>query len=123
MENSNSSKISENRATILLVDDNPANLGVLEGYLKDEGYRLLFARSGELALKRVEHTLPDLILLDVMMPGTNGFEVCEILKRSERFCEIPVIFMTALANEADKLKGFELGAVDYISKPVFKGDC
>lgn len=105
-------------ATILVVDDNPTNLGVLVDYFKEFGMRILTARDGEVALTRAQATLPDLILLDVMMPGINGFEVCERLKTYPATHDIPVIFMTALSSLDDKVRGFEAGAVDYVTKPV-----
>ena len=107
----------DRRPSILLVDDEPANLHVLKHILQD-AYRLLFARDGERALELASSEHPQLILLDVMMPGTTGHEVCTRLKADPRTEAIPVIFVTALANPEDEALGFELGAVDYISKPV-----
>jgi DNA-binding response OmpR family regulator len=109
---------NHNKQNILIVDDNPTNLGLLLEYLADAGFRVLVAESGESALKRTGYFKPDIILLDVMMPGIDGFETCRRLKENKETKEIPIIFMTALANTADKLKGFELGAVDYITKPL-----
>jgi two-component system NtrC family sensor kinase len=102
---------------ILVVDDTPANLDVISEALTDAGYEVAIAIDGERALKQVQYTLPSLILLDVMMPGINGFETCRRLKASEATKDIPVMFMTALSDTADKIKGFQLGAVDYITKP------
>jgi DNA-binding response OmpR family regulator len=107
-----------NEGTLLIVDDNPTNLKVLLGLLKDRGFSLVIAKSGEEALERVNQPLPDIILLDVMMPGMDGFETCRRLKASEMTCEIPIIFMTALTDVESKLKGFEVGGVDYVTKPV-----
>ncbi len=104
--------------TILIVDDNPTNLGVLSNYLRDYGFRILVARNGESALKRLQYAQSDIILLDVMMPGMNGFETCQQLKANELTKEIPVIFMTALSEAEDKVKGFKVGAVDYVTKPL-----
>ncbi len=104
-------------AKILLVDDNPTNLKVLSGAMADSGWTILVATDGERALKQVEYALPDLILLDVMMPGMNGFETCAKLKSNPITQEIPVIFITALDEAIDKVKGLNLGAVDYITKP------
>jgi len=104
--------------TILIVDDNPTNLNVLVDYLEEYDFEIMIAKSGEIGLKRVKVTKPDIILLDVMMPGIDGFETCRQLKANEHTREIPVIFMTALDNVDDKVKGFELGAVDYITKPI-----
>lgn len=106
------------KSTILLVDDNPTNLGILLDFLSNSGFRLLVAQDGESAIQQMEYILPDLILLDVMMPGIGGFETCEIIKENERTRDIPVIFMTALTETVDKVKGFSVGAVDYITKPI-----
>ncbi len=104
--------------SVFIIDDNPTNLAVLSNYLKDFGYRILVARNGDSALKKLQHVKPDIILLDVMMPGLNGFEVCELLKADEATKEIPVIFMTALSESENKVKGFQAGAVDYVTKPL-----
>ena len=103
---------------ILLVDDNPANLGALSDHLKGYGFRILVAQSGESALEMVQHVWPDIILLDVVMPGIDGFETCRRLKANETTKDIPVIFMTVLTGTEDKVKGFKVGGVDYISKPL-----
>ena len=108
----------EKKGAILVVDDDPANLGLLFDYLKRADYRVLVAEDGQSALKRVSDANPDLILLDVMMPGIDGLEVCRRLKAEKKTRNIPVIFMTALAETVDKVKGFEAGAVDYITKPM-----
>ncbi len=105
-------------ATILMVDDTPANLHVLIDYLDDTGYNLLVATNGHLALERARSNTPDLILLDVLMPGLNGFETCRRLKADPVTANIPVIFMTALSEPHDKLEGFQAGGVDYITKPI-----
>ncbi|MCB1717396.1 MAG: response regulator, partial [Candidatus Competibacteraceae bacterium] len=102
---------------ILMVDDTPANLGVLFELLSDSGFRVLVAEDGPSALTRAAYVKPDLILLDIMMPGMDGFEVCARLKQQAETAAIPVIFMTALSDTEDKVRGFELGAVDYIAKP------
>ncbi|WP_280154934.1 ATP-binding protein [Piscinibacter sp. XHJ-5] len=104
--------------TILIVDDMPANLGVLTSHLERQGYVAVVAQGGEEGIERAEFVRPDLILLDVMMPGVDGFETCRRLKASELTRDIPVIFMTALADTADKLTGFSVGAVDYVTKPL-----
>lgn len=104
-------------STILIVDDNPSNLDVLSEALAGSGWEILVATDGETALDQAEYSQPDLILLDVMMPGIDGFETCHRLKASPLMSEIPVIFMTALSDIGDKVKGFNLGAVDYITKP------
>lgn len=102
---------------ILLVEDNPTNLKVIFGFLRDSGFRVLVARHGEDALQKLLEITPDLILLDVMMPGIDGFETCHRLKENPKTQDIPVILMTALADAENKMKGFKLGAVDYVTKP------
>ncbi|HEY9877322.1 MAG TPA: response regulator [Leptolyngbyaceae cyanobacterium] len=104
-------------ATILIVDDNPANLGVLSDTLDQAGLEVWVAQSGRVALERVKYALPNLILLDVMMPEIDGFETCRRLKADPATRDIPIIFMTALSDTANKVEGFQLGAVDYITKP------
>ncbi|MFW5836441.1 MAG: hybrid sensor histidine kinase/response regulator [Desulfovibrionaceae bacterium] len=102
---------------VLVVDDEPANISILAGLLKD-GHRVLAAKSGEEALRRAAgDPRPDLILLDVMMPGMDGFEVLRRLKCDPGLHDVPVIFITALSHEQDEAKGLEAGAVDYIPKP------
>ncbi|MEH1898632.1 MAG: response regulator [Nostoc sp.] len=102
---------------ILLVDDNPNNLKVLSEAIQGCGWKTLMATDGESAIEQTEYAVPDLILLDVMMPGIDGFETCRRLKANSITQNIPVIFMTALADATDKVKGLEIGAVDYITKP------
>ncbi|BAZ07826.1 sensor histidine kinase [Calothrix sp. NIES-3974] len=104
--------------TILVVDDTPTNLQVLFDLLSAHGYRVAIAKNGETALQRLETSQPSLILLDVMMPGIDGFETCQRIKANPNTCDIPVFFMTALSDPVDKVKGFSLGAVDYITKPI-----
>lgn len=104
------------KATLLLVDDSPANLHSLIAGLRDQ-YQILLATDGEQALQVAKNSLPDLILLDVMMPGTDGYQVCRQLKQDPLTAEIPVIFVTGKTDERDEMVGFELGAVDYITKP------
>lgn len=104
--------------SILIVDDTPTNLKVLFDVLNQSGFKVSIAKSGESALKKVHEALPDLILLDVMMPGIDGFETCRRLKANPRTKDIPVIFMTVLSEVGDKVKGLKLGAVDYITKPI-----
>ncbi len=106
------------RATILIVDDNPTNLRVLSEVLGDIGWEVLIANDGESAIDQAMYSPPDLILLDVMMPGgIDGFAACRFLKADPKTKEIPVIFMTALTETIDKVQGLSLGAVDYITKP------
>jgi two-component system NtrC family sensor kinase len=104
--------------TILVVDDTPTNLQVLFDVLSEQGYRVAIAKNGETALQRVQSSEPNLILLDVMMPGIDGFETCQRLKANPATRDIPVIFMTALSDSVDQVKGLSLGAVDYITKPI-----
>jgi two-component system, sensor histidine kinase and response regulator len=104
--------------TILIVDDMPANLGVLTSHLERHGYTAVVAQGGEECIGRAEFVRPDLILLDVMMPGLDGFETCRRLKASAATRDIPVIFMTALTDTADKLTGFSVGGIDYVTKPL-----
>jgi len=105
------------KPTILIVEDNPETLGLLFDHLREAGFETLVARNGEGALQQVEFAQPDLILLDVMLPGIDGFETCRRLKYKETAKDIPVIFMTALSDTVDKVKGFEAGGVDYLTKP------
>jgi putative two-component system response regulator len=105
------------RKTVLCVDDEPSNLQVLKQILQGD-YRLLFARDGRRAIELAQIERPDLILLDVMMPDMDGYEVCRTLKADERLARMPVIFVTALSDVEDEARGLELGAVDYICKPV-----
>jgi DNA-binding NarL/FixJ family response regulator len=106
------------RETVLIVDDTPGNLAVLSDMLSEDGYRVLVAIDGLSALEQIKHFQPDIILLDVIMPGIDGFETCHRLKKNPLTKNIPIIFMTGL-NELDNLlKGFKQGAVDYIVKPI-----
>jgi two-component system sensor histidine kinase/response regulator len=104
--------------TILIVDDTPANISVLLDALAGTGHQLLVAEDGEDALEQMTRSVPDLILLDVMMPGIDGYETCRRLKARPETRDIPVIFMTALHDTSEKVKAFGAGAVDYITKPV-----
>lgn len=109
--------MQNDQPSILLVDDEPANLRVMKQILQ-HNYHLIFAKSGPEALRLASEKNPELILLDIMMPGMTGLEVCKQLKKDPKTAPIPVIFVTALGDEADEAQGFELGAVDYINKPV-----
>src|ERR1700676_5091286 len=104
-------------ASILVVDDAPANLQVLAGMLKDRGYKARPVPTGKLALLAARKDPPDLILLDINMPEMNGYEVCERLKADDQLAGIPVIFISALTEQLDKLKAFAIGGVDYLTKP------
>lgn len=110
-------KMPEN-SMILIVVNTTNTLGVLFDYLKGFGFRVLVINDGESALTVAEHVHPDLIMLDVILPGIDGFETCRRLKNNKATRDIPVIFITALANTLDKVRGFVLGAVDYITKPI-----
>ena len=103
--------------SILMVDDNPANLQVLTSMLKQSGWRPRPVTSGQLGLQAARKEPPDLILLDVNMPEMNGYEVCKQLKADARLADIPVIFVSALGETMDKVRGFSVGGVDYITKP------
>lgn len=107
----------DRRPQLLVVDDEPANLQVLRHILQED-YRLLFAKDGTKALELAAREKPELILLDVMMPGMTGYQVCAQLKATPATSAIPVIFVTALADVEDEAQGFAAGAVDYITKPV-----
>ena len=104
--------------SILIVDDVSVNLQLVTAQLEARGYLALVARGGQEAIQRAEFAQPDLILLDVVMPGMDGFETCRRLKQSDVTRDIPVIFMTALANTDDKVEGFRAGGVDYVTKPL-----
>ena len=112
-------KMAEDSANykIMIVDDTPVNLKLLNEMLQDHHYSVYAFPKGDLALQAAPRVLPDLILLDINMPGMNGYEVCEHLKKEKLLAEIPVIFISALNDTEDKVKGFSLGAVDYITKP------
>ena len=113
--------VTENpEVTVLLVDDNPQNLKVLYETLKDKGYRLLIANEGEKALDLAHRHHPEVILLDIMMPDMDGYEVVEKLKQKSDTTDIAVIMVSAKTEVEDKLKGMKLGIDDYISKPFDK---
>ena len=109
---------STNRGLILLVNDTPTNLEMLVDYLSEHGFEVAIAIDGEAALKQSQLVCPDLILLDVMMPGLDGFEACRRLKENDLTKDIPVIFITALSDQDHILKGFSVGAVDYVIQPI-----
>ncbi len=104
--------------TILVVDDTPTNLALLFTGLRNAGYKVLINERGDVALQTAAYVLPDLIVLDVMMPGIDGFETCRRLKEDPRTHDIPVILMTALTDPIDEVTGLRAGAVDYITKPI-----
>jgi two-component system sensor histidine kinase/response regulator len=104
-------------SSILIVDDNPANLGILVEAFSKAGFQVRVAQDGESAIAQTLYAPPNLILLDVMMPGWSGFETCQYLKANPDTQAIPIIFMTALSDVVDKVQGFQVGGVDYITKP------
>lgn len=106
-------------AKVLVIDDTPANVSLMLDALTEAGHELLVAESARSAFQLLEHNPPDLILLDVVMPQCDGFEVCRLLKADARWRDIPVIFMTALHDPNEKVRAFAAGAVDYITKPVY----
>ena len=106
------------KGVILIVDDNKAHIELLLNLLENAGFTVLMADNGERAVERAESALPDLILLDVLMPKIDGFETCRRLKTNPATQDIPVIFLTALAQRIDRIKGLNIGAVDYITKPL-----
>lgn len=108
----------EETPVILIIDDNPTNLNVLFEYLEESGFEVSVAQNGRSALEQVAQIHPDLILLDIMMPDLDGFEICRTLKKRVETNEIPIIFMTALTDASDKIKGFLAGGSDYITKPL-----
>ena len=103
--------------TILVIDDDPLNLSIVTNYLEEYNFTILVAEDGEIGAARADYARPDLILLDIMMPGVDGYETCRRLRAQDSTRDIPVIFMTALAETEHKVRGFEAGAVDYITKP------
>ena len=114
-----SNTINTEKANILIVDDTPANLQVLVSMLHVQGYRIRPVPSGKLALQAAEQEPPDLILLDIMMPEMDGFEVCRQLKSKEKLKGIPIIFISALNQTIEKVEAFNVGGVDYITKPFY----
>ena len=109
--------IEDKRSTILIVDDEPINIELMEGYLSSD-YDIITAYSGEEALKKVKCDDPDIILLDIMMPGMNGFEVCKKIKSDVQTRFIPVVMVTALSDKEDRIEGIAAGADDFLTKPV-----
>jgi CheY-like chemotaxis protein/DNA-binding CsgD family transcriptional regulator len=111
-------KYSHTNGIVMIVDDTPDNLALLSDTLSEAGYRVLVATDGLSALEQIAYLTPDIILLDVMMPGIDGFETCNRLKSEPETAHIPVLFMTALSELDNLLRGFDEGAVDYIVKPI-----
>src|SRR5512147_505399 len=110
--------MAESKSTILIVDDEPFGRETLESILEPEGYDLVMAENGYQAIEKALALQPDVILLDVMMPGMNGFEVCRRIRSEKQLAEIPILFLTALDDRQSLLSGLEAGADDFISKPV-----
>ena len=113
-------RVDARKEIVLIVDDNPSSLKGLIDFLSNQGMEIWIALNGEDALRRVSYAKPDIILLDILMPGIDGFETCRYLKEKRETQDIPIIFLTAVTDIEDKLKGFNLGAVDYIIKPYEK---
>jgi DNA-binding response OmpR family regulator/DNA-binding CsgD family transcriptional regulator len=109
---------SESRDIVLVVDDSPETLRLLTDAIEDAGMTVLVAREGEHALSIVEKVLPDVILMDALMPGMDGYETCRRLKRNSTLAHVPVIFMTGLSDTHEIVKGLEAGGVDYVTKPI-----
>ena len=110
--------MADPQISILVADDNPDNLKVLSGMLKELDFKIRIATNGEEALASLERKSADLVLLDIHMPKMDGYEACRRIKSDPSLKDIPVIFMSSLSEEFNKVKGFELGAVDYITKPL-----
>ncbi|NIM11457.1 MAG: response regulator [Candidatus Aminicenantes bacterium] len=114
--------VGPGKTSILIVDDMPQNLQVLVNILREKDYKISVAPGGRKALEMVNIFLPDLILLDIVMPQPDGFQVCKKLKASPKTKDIPIIFLSAKTETEDIVKGFELGAVDYVTKPFKKAE-
>ena len=106
------------RETVLIVDDSPATLGMLNETLEAAGYTVLVSQTGQAALDLVERVTPDIVLMDALMPGLDGFETCRLLKQKPGLSAMPIVFMTGLTETQDVLRGLEAGGVDYVTKPV-----
>ena len=116
-QNSPNQNTASEMPVVLLVDDNAINLQMLHQTLAGQNYKLLSARSGEDALRIAQKAVPDLVLLDIMMPGIDGYETCTQLKADEATRNAVIIFLTALQDTKEKVRGLSLGAVDFITKP------
>lgn len=106
------------RDVVLVVDDVPGTLGLLNEALEAAGYTVLLAQSGAFALSVIERIVPDIILIDAMMPQMDGFELCRIMKCHSALATVPIVFMTGLTESEHVVRGFEAGGVDYVTKPV-----
>lgn len=107
------------KGTVLIVDDLPSSLRLLSQMLRDHGYQVINALSGEIALSQLKVAIPDVILLDIMMPEMSGYEVCQQLKSNPKTAEIPIIFLTAVTDLPEKIQAFKLGGDDYVTKPFY----
>ena len=110
--------MTDRRDIVLVVDDAPGTLGLLNDTLEGAGYMVLVAQSAAAAMTVIERIIPDIVLMDAVMPGMDGFEACRRMKRNARLLSVPVIFMTGLTESEDVLRGFDAGGVDYVIKPV-----
>ena len=108
---------NKEKKRIVIVEDTPSTIDILYKMLKNKGFEIFVSKNGEKALTIVEKLMPHLILLDVLLPGLDGFEICQLLKKKKNTRDIPIIFMTALTDTEHITKGFEVGGVDYITKP------
>lgn len=106
--------------SLLIIDDEPTNLMVAADFLKNQGIEIMMSKSGDDGIEKAKRNKPDLIMLDVRMPGMDGYETCHQLKRENLTKDIPIVFMTGLSELDDKLKAFAVGAVDYITKPILE---
>jgi DNA-binding response OmpR family regulator len=104
--------------SILLVDDEPDNLQPIVHFLEQSDYKIHISLSGSAALEILQHLVPDLILLDIMLPDIDGYEICRRIKANPKLSDIPVLFMTSRTDVSDKVKGFDVGCQDYITKPI-----
>lgn len=114
--------MGDNKTLILVVDDNPQNIQLLGNLLTAQDYEVGIAQNGLMALQFIKERLPDLILLDIMMPEMDGIELCKILKKNNQFSHIPVIFITAKTETDDIVRGFDAGGVDYVTKPFIAAE-
>jgi len=112
--------MDNNKPKVLIIEDNLVNINILIDTLSNSGYKILIAENGDIGIKRAIYAIPDIILLDIMMPGIDGYEVCRKLKENSTTMEIPIIFVSALTEVDDKIEGFNAGAVDFITKPFQK---
>ena len=109
--------MNNKKYNVLIIDDTPKNIQVVGNFLQNEGYELSFATSGEEALNILSNEIPNIILLDVIMPEINGFDLCEKIKSIREYKKIPILFLTIKTDSESIIKGFESGGVDYITKP------